>query len=114
VVGLVLLVISLVWTTYNSGTYYLLRLNTVSFVFFLHCPFFFLVRKIPVDTGTGRSVDLMSVATGGAKPKDGTVHTLTVEATTYNVAGMRSLFFQVSLVFLLICGYYAMVRLLLL
>ncbi len=62
-----------------------------------------------MDTGTGRSVDLMSVATGGTKPKEGTVHALTVEATSYNVAGMRSLFFQVSLVFLLICGYYAMV-----
>lgn len=69
--------------------------------------------KIPVDIGTGQTVDLMSVATGGSKakaPAGPTTAAAPAPGGRYAVPGMRSLFFQVSLVFLLICGYYAMVR----
>lgn len=66
--------------------------------------------KIPVDIGTGQTVDLMSVATGGSKAKAApTTAAAPAPGGRYAVPGMRSLFFQVSLVFLLICGYYAMV-----
>ena len=68
------------------------------------------VRKIPVDGSTGGSVDLMSVATGGSNaPKIGSVRTVAAAGGPYGVPGMKSLFMQVSLVFLLISGYYAMV-----
>ena len=72
------------------------------FPFLLHT-----VRTIPVDGSTGGSVDLMSVATGGSKPKAGSV--TTTHSSPYFVPGIKSLFVQVSFVFLLISGYYAMV-----
>lgn len=66
------------------------------------------VRTIPVDGSTGGTVDLMSVATGGSKPKANTTKVASA-AGPYFVPGMKSLFVQVSFVFLLISGYYAMV-----
>jgi hypothetical protein len=50
----------------------------------------------------------MSVATGGSAVKAG-VQTAAVPGGPYMRQGMRSLFMQVSLVFLLISGFYAMV-----
>lgn len=51
----------------------------------------------------------MSVATGGSAPK-ANVQPAATPGGPYFVPGMKSLFMQVSLVFLLISGFYAMVR----
>lgn len=68
------------------------------------------VRTIPVAGSTGATVDLMSVATGGSKAKAPAPVAAAGPGGPYLAPGMRSLFMQVSLVFLLISGYYAMVR----
>ena len=52
-------------------------------------------------------MDLMSVATGGSAAK---ASVAAAAGGPYSVPGMKSLFVQVSLVFLLISGFYAMVR----
>jgi hypothetical protein len=76
------------------------------------CFFCSAVRKIPVDGSTGNSVDLMSVATGGSKAKAVPVSTAaTPSGGPYFNPGMKSLFVQVSFVFILVSGYYAMVSL---
>eukprot|EP01034_Spumella_vulgaris_P022014 gene22015-28107_t len=115
VIGLVLTVISLVWTTYTT------------------------VHSIPVGTNkeTGTRLSLADVVTGGAISADkqsttataggeaaagGVVNPSDISATYgatpttengggegYAASGMKSLFVQVSFVFFLISGYFAMI-----
>mmetsp|Transcript_28540 Transcript_28540/g.47951 ORF Transcript_28540/g.47951 Transcript_28540/m.47951 type:complete len:155 (+) Transcript_28540:91-555(+) len=70
-------------------------------------PILYVVRKIPVNTSTGGSVDLMSVATGGSAPA--ATGSAPAASDAYSADGIYALFIQVSFVFLLISGYYAMV-----
>jgi hypothetical protein len=104
----------MLWTTYNSSKHIQTWIDPYSPTCMLYLisavcrPPLATVRTVPVDTSTGGSVDLMSVATGGSAVKAG-VQTAAVPGGPYMRQGMRSLFMQVSLVFLLISGFYAMV-----
>lgn len=84
VIGLVLLVASITWTTYNT------------------------VHKIP--TAKGVNFTNISTTSKQSNPTGEASESSRNENTdSYNVPGIKSLFVQVSFVFLLISGYYAMV-----
>lgn len=105
VIGMVLTIISLVWTTYST------------------------VIAIPVATNkdTGTRVSLADVVTGGngdkkadevadpagvtvnAAPSAAPVGTDMQSDDPYAASGLKTLFVQVSLIFLLISGYFAMI-----
>ncbi len=122
-IGLVLTVISLVWTTYSTGEDF----ETIRSLEFTYSVFSSLpVYRIPthVNKETGMSLSMADTVTGGAisaaaaadaeAGKPTAVSTTDVSATVpsddqYATPGMKSLFVQVSVVFLLISGYFAMI-----
>jgi len=57
---------------------------------------------------TGNAMDLLSVATGGAEASSPTGEG-GASGSPYDVPGVKALFAQVSILFLLVSGYYAMI-----
>lgn len=57
---------------------------------------------------TGNAMDLLSVATGGAETSSPTREGA-ASGSPYDVPGVKALFAQVSILFLLVSGYYAMI-----
>ena len=79
-----------------------------------------IVKRIPSASGEGGgTIDLMNIATGGRESSAATGSgaggggggdiSVAGSGDAYSQAGMKSLFAQVSFVFMLISGYYAMV-----